>query len=563
VRRVGSANPLEKEHAVTAEPDFRQLFEAGPGLVLVLDPHLRILAATDAYLSAKQLRREAALGRNVFDVLPDPSDAGLRESLERVRRTGRPDSMPVFRLDIAGAEPGSLEERHWTAVNSPIFDEWRRLACIVHRVEDVTGFALLDDAGEAGDGFLQMRREILLRSEELDEANRELRSASEAKNAFLARMSHEMRSPLAAVMGFSELLSHSELDGRQRERLAMIRKASDHLLTLLNEVLDLSRIESGAISISLESVAFVPLISDTLELMRPLATKHDVRLRPVEVDNGCAQVLADNQRLRQVLIKLISNAIKYNRPGGEVLVTVTKVEDRIRITVADTGRGLSEKELERLFVPFERLDAAAAGIEGSGLGLVLTRTLAEAMGGELGVESEPGVGSRFWIELGSTEAGSALRPLEPGDPLLDVRSYGGTRSVLYVEDTLANVHLIEGILERRPGVRLLSATHGARGRELARKHSPDLILLDLHLPDVPGEELLEQFRKDQSTANVPIVVLSADANRERAPLIAAGASAFLTKPIGVRRLLEVIDRFLAGAEGEQRAEDPAGTSATP
>jgi signal transduction histidine kinase len=300
---------LEKEQQIKREPDFRQLFEAGPAMVLVLDPHFRVVAASDAFLAAKQLQREA-IGRGVFDVLPDQPEGdavGLRESLERVRRTCAPDTMPLFRRDVVRTEGGPLEERYWTAVNSPILDEWKRLSFIVHRVEDVTEFARLDEAD--GAPLIQMRREILLRSEELAEANRGLRAASDAKNAFLARMSHEMRSPLTAVMGFSELLSHSELDGRQRERITMIRKASDHLLTLLNEVLDLARIEAGDISISLESVAFCPLVADSLALMRPAASTYDVRLRPLEVEEGCAHVLADNQRLRLVLINLISNAI--------------------------------------------------------------------------------------------------------------------------------------------------------------------------------------------------------------------------------------------------------------
>jgi signal transduction histidine kinase/CheY-like chemotaxis protein len=540
------------------EPDFRKLFEAGPGLVLVLDPQFRIVAATDAFLAAKRLRREAVLGRGIFDVLPDRPDgdgSSLRESFERVRRTCCPDTMPVHRADVAPADGGPVEERHWTAVNSPILDEWKRLSCIVHRVEDVTEFARAQASDENGGELLQMRREIMRRSEELADANRELRRASDAKNEFLARMSHEMRSPLTAVMGFAELIGHSELDGRQRERLGMIRKASDHLLTLMNEVLDLSRIEAGSISISLESVAFEALVADALELMRPLASAQHVRLRPFKAGLGCDHVLADNQRLRQVLINLVSNAVKYNRDGGEVRITAETTGECVRITVADTGRGLSEADLARLFVPFERLDALAYGIDGTGLGLVLTRTLVEAMGGAVGVESEPGVGSRFWIELGCGAPVEVVRPLDLDDPLLEVRSYPGPRCVLYVEDTLANIQLIEAILERRPDVSLLSATHGTLGYELARERRPDLILLDLHLPDVPGEELLERLRKDQATATIPIVVLSADARRERAPLLAAGASAFLTKPIGVRRLLEVIDRFLGGEpDADARAE---------
>jgi CheY-like chemotaxis protein/anti-sigma regulatory factor (Ser/Thr protein kinase) len=370
-------------------------------------------------------------------------------------------------------------------------------------------------------------------------------SASQAKNEFLSRMSHELRSPLTAMMGFSELLARSDLDEKQRGRLTQIQKASDHLHNLIDEVLDLSRIESGNISISPEPVALELLFADAIELMRPIADTHHIELHDPEIPSGSGYVFADAQRLKQVLINLISNAIKYNRRGGEVRVAAAPgVGERVRIEISDTGEGIDEAALSRLFVPFERLGAPRVGIEGTGLGLALSRTLVEAMGGTLEATSTPGVGSTFVIELFRGDIAKVELGGPAEDPLYAVRNYAGERTLLYVEDTVANVRLIEGILELRPNVKLIPAMLGRLGLELAHEHHPDLILLDLHLADISGGDVLAELRRDEETRSIPIVILSADSSREREPFLAAGAQAYLTKPIGMRRILEILDQFL-------------------
>jgi len=436
-----------------------------------------------------------------------------------------------------------------------VLDRHRQLRYIIHRVEDVTEFVRLKErggeqetiAGELRERAQQMEAEILRRSAELQEMNKHLRTANEAKNEFLSRTSHELRTPLTAIMGFSELLTIAELDEQQHEWSTIILKAGEHLLGLVNEVLDISRIESRDLSISLEPVALAPMLEGALELVGPLADSRKVTIHPPKMLAGSGYVLADNQRLKQVTINLLSNAIKYNREGGEVHVSIaTADEDRVRMTVKDTGNGIDEASLAKLFVPFERLDAAASGVEGTGLGLVLSRTLVEAMGGTLGVDSTPGVGSTFWVELGREEP-AAVHDTAGGEEreLLAERTYSDQRSLLYIEDTVANVRLIEEILRSRPSVRLLPAMMGQLGLELAREHRPDLILLDLHLPDLGGEKVLAQLQADERTRDIPVVILSADATkRTPAPLLEAGASAYLTKPIRVSRLLKIIDEHI-------------------
>jgi CheY-like chemotaxis protein len=256
-------------------------------------------------------------------------------------------------------------------------------------------------------------------------------------------------------------------------------------------------------------------------------------------------VRADRQRLKQVLINLISNAIKYNRESGEVRIEVGSHDpDRVRLTVTDTGIGIDEASRARLFVPFERLDTTTI-VEGVGLGLALSRTLTEAMGGAIGFESTPGEGSTFWVELVGAEPVAVERLSEEIHPILAVHPGQGERSLLYIEDTDANVRLVEEILTRRPSIKLLPAMIGSLGLELAREHRPDLILLDLHLPDINGAELLEELRSDARTMDIPVVILTADATqRQLDRLLAAGARAYLTKPIGVVELLQVIDKFI-------------------
>jgi CheY-like chemotaxis protein/anti-sigma regulatory factor (Ser/Thr protein kinase) len=302
-------------------------------------------------------------------------------------------------------------------------------------------------------------------------------------------------------------------------------------------------------------------VHEALALVEPIAAKQDISLTlDMGALDGGGHVFADRQRLKQVLLNLLSNAIKYNRAGGDVQVSFARSsEGRIRIVVADTGPGIPDDRLDRLFEPFERLDAEYSEIEGTGLGLALSRRLVEAMGGSLEVESEPGKGSTFTIELDTAQApGSAEvseARLDAGHEVI-AGSSSRQHRILYIEDNLSNLTLVERILERHPSIDLLPVMQGTLGLELAREHHPDLIVLDLHLPDISGEEVLSRLKADEGTRTIPVVVLSADASkRQLERLLQAGAQEYLTKPLDVQRFLEVIATALdrGGAVGAERA----------
>jgi signal transduction histidine kinase/CheY-like chemotaxis protein len=406
--------------------------------------------------------------------------------------------------------------------------------------------ALVDQRTEA-------LRDALARQADLERTERQAREVAEAanrsKSEFLSRMSHELRTPLNAVLGFGQLLELDELTELQQESVTQIVKGGRHLLGLINDVLDITRIETGNLAMSLEPVSAGDVVDEVLDLMRPLADARHIVLAAAQPDGlSGLHVLADHQRLKQILLNLVSNAIKYNQPGGSVIVSTQPTEPaQIRITVADTGAGIDPADLERLFVPFERLGAERSEIEGTGVGLALSRRLAEAMGGTVDVESTPGIGSRFWTQLAA--AADPLHHITPTQstgaaPKAGSGSDGTTRhKIVYIEDNPPNIRLVERILAERHDLEVVSAMQGRLGVELARQHRPALILLDLHLPDIGGDEVLRQLHADPATAAIPVVVLSADASAgqfER--LLAQGATDYLTKPLDVLQLLEVVEQ---------------------
>ena len=350
---------------------------------------------------------------------------------------------------------------------------------------------------ELTDANEQLKRESADRERAEAVADR----ANRAKSEFLSRMSHELRTPLNGIIGFGQLLQLDALEPEQSESVEHILKGGRHLLTLINEVLDITRIEADTLSVSLEPVSSDEALRTALSLVRPQAAVRMVTLR--EVASCDCFVMADRQRLHQVLLNLLSNAIKYNREGGSVEVSCTKtVEGRVRLAVSDTGHGISPAMLARLYTPFDRLGADERGIEGTGLGLALSKRLVEAMNGSLVVESRRGVGTTFTAELAGAEAPWAVS-VGPEDVAADTGTPRARGTVLYIEDNLANLRLVERIIARRPELTLISAMMGGQGLELARSHRPQAIILDLHLPDMFGGEVLARLREDSRTQRDP------------------------------------------------------------
>jgi signal transduction histidine kinase len=380
---------------------------------------------------------------------------------------------------------------------------------------------------------------------------------SAAKSQFMARMSHELRTPLNAVLGFTQLLLADELaaDGAgsaRHRRLDHIRAAGRHLLTLINDVLDLASLDSGELRVALQPVALQPLVAATLPMVGLLAQG-----RRVDIHTGplACSVLADATRLRQVLLNLLSNAVKYNREGGSVTVQAATEDDQVVISVADTGRGMDATQMRQLFEPFNRLGMAAAGIEGSGIGLTIAKTLAERMGGSLHARSTPGEGSVFELRLAVPPSGNPDAPTGHGGlhdlPLPSAAQDGADtlrRQVLYIEDNPVNALIISELLARRSDLELAVATDGTRGVEMAQRLLPQLILLDMHLPDIDGLEVMRRLQADVRTAHIPCIALSANAMPEDIDrTLQAGASDYWTKPLDFRAFMGALDALFGRA----------------
>jgi PAS domain S-box-containing protein len=473
---------------------------------------------------------EEMLGQPLTVLMPERYREGHRKGLARLRTTGEPrligKPIELNGLRNDGSEfPLELSLGAWELGDESFYSGV---------IRDVTE-----------------RRRV---EEETERSREEAARANQAKSEFLSRMSHELRTPLNAILGFGQLLELDELDERKSDHVHQILKAGRHLLELINEVLEISRIEAGELAISPEPVSLAETVREALALVEPMAADRDVRLS-VDV-GGLAKdghVHADRQRLRQVLLNLLSNAIKYNRTGGRVDVSFARGDGTpIRTLIADTGLGIDREQLAGIFEPFERLGAELSEVEGTGLGLALAKRLLEAMGGSIAVASEPGRGSTFTIELQASEAPDGLPVVGVPEGAMEEIGSGlepGHHRILYIEDNPSNLTLVERILDHHPAVDLLPAMQGRLGLELAREHQPGMILLDLHLPDIQGEEVLRRLKADELTREIPVVVLSADASTKQSErLLRLGAREYLTKPLDVKRFLEVIVANLDAGE---------------
>jgi CheY-like chemotaxis protein/nitrogen-specific signal transduction histidine kinase len=396
---------------------------------------------------------------------------------------------------------------------------------------------------------------LLEKNVALEDARLVAEKADRAKSDFLSSMSHELRTPLNAILGFAQLIDSATppISAAHKRYVEQILKGGWYLLELINEILDLALIESGKATLSPEPVSLLPLLLECRAMVEPQANAQQISLTFPQ-QHSAQFIEADRTRIKQVLINLLSNAIKYNQPGGQVAVDWTvRQSDRLRITVRDTGAGMSAEQLGQLFQPFNRLGRESGAEEGTGIGLVVTKRLVDLMGGAIGVDSEVGVGSTFWIEFALTSP----KQLHHDDAdtadqaLLQVRDGLPQRTVLYVEDNPANLDLVEQLIARRPNLQLLSAANGSLGVEFARAHQPALVLMDINLHGISGVTALKILQADPSTAHIPVIALSANAMpNEIQRGLEAGFVRYLTKPINVSQFMQTLDEVLAALPSE-------------
>lgn len=387
--------------------------------------------------------------------------------------------------------------------------------------------------------------------EELRVAKEEAEKANNAKSDFLSSMSHELRTPLNSILGFSQLISTDPdlpLDKEQQDSIDQISRAGNHLLDLINEVLDLSKIETGAMTMSIEGVVIGSTFDEVISLTETHAATRNINVS-IDYENVRYQILrADHTRLRQVLLNLLSNAVKYNVEDGSVHLSCTATDEGLfRVSVRDSGPGLTSAQLGDIFEPFNRLGAERTEIEGTGIGLTITKRLIEMMGGQMGVDSEVGAGTTFWFELPRGEAPTDVIEVvaEKSDEPLAVHHEGAPRKVLYVEDNPSNLRLMERIIDRRPDLELLSAHNAEFGLELARTRAPDIILMDINLPGMNGFDALDLLRRDKRTKEIPVLAVTANATtRDIQHGEIAGFGAYITKPLNITDVLQAIDQTL-------------------
>ena len=387
-----------------------------------------------------------------------------------------------------------------------------------------------------------------LRLEESERALDRAEASNRAKSEFVSRMSHELRTPLNAMIGFAQLLAMDRepaLAPHQRDWTAQVQRAGWHLLEMINDTLDLARIESGAVQLSLKPVDLRAMVQASLALVANAAALRRIATE-VHVDPDAGAVLADETRLKQVLTNLLSNAVKYNRDDGTVTVDATLDGDgNVAVAVRDSGIGMTPEQMALLFQPYNRLGREHSAIEGTGIGLVISRRLAELMGGALDVSSSAGQGSVFTLHLPRAETGAAP------PAVADARAAPAynQRRVHYIEDNETNVEVMRGIVAQRPQIELEVSVLGLDGLSAIRRRKPDLILLDMHLPDISGLELLRHIKQDDDVADIPVIVLSADATTARMQeALTLGATQYLTKPVDVRAFLDTLDTMLQTLE---------------
>ncbi len=505
----------------------RSLIESNIDALIATDPAGIITDANKQMEALTGCTRDELIGAPFKDFFTDPdrAEAGIRWVLSGGKVTD-------YEL-TARARDGKETVVSYNATT--FHDRDRKLQGVFAAARDVTERK-------------RFERALQENNLELERARAAAEKANLAKSDFLSSMSHELRSPLNAILGFAQLMSSETPPPTQKQsaQIDPILRAGWYLLDLINEILDLAQVESGKLALSLEPTSLAEVMTECRAMIEPQGQKRGIRMTFPDFETACF-VNADRTRLKQVLLNLLSNAVKYNRAEGTVRVEFAVEAERIRISVRDSGAGLGPEMLEQLFQSFNRLGRESTTEEGTGIGLVMSKRLVEMMGGTIGVESTVGVGSVFWFELGGAVAPGLMvdEAESPAAAVLTVSGPAPVRTVLCVEDNPANMALIAQLIARRPDLRLLSAGDGNLGVRTARERLPDVILMDINLPGISGIEALRILREDAATAHIPVIALSANAMpRDIEKGLCAGFYRYLTKPIKVDEFMRALDTAL-------------------
>ncbi|HSI15479.1 MAG TPA: PAS domain S-box protein [Chthoniobacter sp.] len=530
-----------------SEARFRTMFEHSPeALALFEAVDGTFVDCNEAAMRLLRWEKSQLLGKRAWDLAPPfqpdgrSSQAAAMEVVAEMQRTGTARFEWQHSRGDGTTIPAEISISAVEFADRPMF---------LSSVRDLT--SQKEAEAKVARAQTELERRVEERTAELGRANEVLRQqhveldrANRAKSEFLSRMSHELRTPMNSILGFGQVLARKAASDDQRKHVQHILSAGRHLLELINEVLDISRIEADQLRLSSEPVELTAVVQETVNLVQHLATEYAVTVHDDTRSDGVF-VMADRQRLTQVLVNLLSNAVKYNRRGGSVTVTCLQIAGRAQIAVSDNGPGIAAEKLDRLFHPFDRLGAEDSEVEGTGLGLTLSKRLMEHMGGALRVSSKEGVGTDFWVELPLAEDPHANLRTPHAQGKASTLDGGRRFPVLYIEDNLANVSLVETIFTDMPGVDMVLETRGESGIARALELRPALILLDMHLPDQPGDQVLRRLKSDPRTTHIPIIVVSADATPSHIKaMLAAGASHYLTKPLDVDRFVTVVEATL-------------------
>lgn len=518
VEEISYRSRVEEELKSKSE-ELETFFSAAQDLMCISDLSANLVKVNAAWRSILGYETYELEGFNFMDFVHPDDIAPTVHALEQLN-SNKSVSNFVIRLI---AKNGNFRSIEWSAAPVGGFV-----------------FAASRDISE------RLKQENALRS-----AQELANQANKSKSEFLSRISHELRTPMNSILGFAQLLEMGALDDTQERSVGHILQSGKHLLNLINEVLEISRIESGQMSLSMEPVSVSGVIHEIIDSLNPLADSRGISVHANFQIGDASYIMADRQRLKQILMNLLSNALKYNRPDGTIDVDVLEGQPiggkpTIRIAVRDQGYGISPDNMDKVFLPFERIGAENTETEGTGLGLAVVKQLTELMHGELGLESQLGVGSTFWVDFTSAKERAIESEVNSeNQQSIDTNPNHGT--ILYIEDNSANVDLVQQIVEMKlAGVRLITNASGLKGVQLACEYQPNLILLDLNLTDIHGSEVIQRLKKEPLTRDIPVVVISADAMTEQIDrLMALGANNYLTKPIDIGLFLQEVDKYLS------------------